>query len=128
MERFLRRAAALGLVATLALGPAAALVSAATAASPDEYVMNENGTLVVDAPGVLANDAGDGGAGICVVGYDYPDTAGTVTAQIEVPRIEEARHLFCDAEHHRVPLDRLAAQRPGEHGHPARLRQIARRE
>ena len=80
MERFLRRAAALSLVATLALGPAAALVSAATAASPDEYVMNENGTLVVDAPGVLANDAGDGGAGICVVGYDYPDTAGTVTA------------------------------------------------
>ena len=78
MERILRSGAAFGLAAALALGPLATGVFAATTATPDSYEMNENGTLVVDAPGVLANDEGDGGAAICVVGYDYPSTEGTV--------------------------------------------------
>jgi hypothetical protein len=80
VERILRRGAALGLAAAFALGPLATRVLAATTAGPDAFVMNENGTLVVDAPGVLANDEGDGGAGICVAGYSYPSTEGTVTA------------------------------------------------
>jgi len=65
--------------AALALGPTAGVARAATVASPDSYTMNEDGTLTVPAPGVLANDEGDAGAGICVVGYNYEDLAGTVT-------------------------------------------------
>lgn len=63
----------------LVLGPSAGIVLAATVANPDSYTMNENGTLTVPAPGVLANDEGDAGAGICVAGYDYENLEGTVT-------------------------------------------------
>lgn len=66
-------------MAIVALGPGAGLVLAATTATDDTYTMNENGTLTVPAPGVLANDQGNGGGGICVVGYDYENLEGTVT-------------------------------------------------
>ena len=79
MERFLRRGAVLAFLVSLALGPTAGIVLAASVANPDAYTMNENGTLTVPAPGVLANDAGDAGAGICVAGYDYENLEGTVT-------------------------------------------------
>ncbi len=79
MQRLHRPAIALALLAALALGPSAAIVRGATVANPDAYTMNENGTLTVPAPGVLANDAGDADAGICVVGYDYENLEGTVT-------------------------------------------------
>lgn len=79
MQRILRRGAAVTFLAALVLGPTAGIVLAATVANPDSYAMNENGTLTVPAPGVLANDEGDAGAGICVVGYDYDNLAGTVT-------------------------------------------------
>jgi hypothetical protein len=72
-------ATAIAILVALALGPAAGIVRGATVANPDAYTMNENGTLTVPAPGVLANDAGDAGAGICVVGYDYENLEGTVT-------------------------------------------------
>jgi hypothetical protein len=79
VQRFHRPATALAILAALALGPSAAVVRGATVANPDAYTMNENGTLTVPAPGVLANDEGDAGAGICVVGYDYENLEGTVT-------------------------------------------------
>jgi hypothetical protein len=79
VERLLRHAAAIATLAALALGPSAGVVRGATVANPDAYTMNENGTLTVAAPGVLANDEGDAGAGICVVGYDYENLEGTVT-------------------------------------------------
>ncbi len=79
MQRLLRRSAILAFAVALALGPTTAIVLAATVANPDAYTMNENGTLTVPAPGVLANDAGDAGAGICVAGYDYENLEGTVT-------------------------------------------------
>ena len=79
MQRFLGRGAVLAFVVALALGPTAGIVLAATVANPDSFTMNENGTLTVPAPGVLANDEADAGAGICVVGYDYENLEGTVT-------------------------------------------------
>lgn len=77
--RLHRPATAVAILAALALGPSTAIVRGATVANPDAYTMNENGTLTVPAPGVLANDEGDAGAGICVVGYDYENLEGTVT-------------------------------------------------
>ena len=79
MDRMLRRLVLVAMTATLALGPAAAIAYADTIAKADEYEMNEDGTLTVPAPGVLANDEGDAGAGICVVGYGYDGLEGTVT-------------------------------------------------
>jgi Cadherin-like domain len=78
VDAILRRIIGLALGAALAFGPSIAVVRGATLAVDDAYEMNENGTLVIDAPGVLANDEGDGGAGICVAGYDYPSTEGHV--------------------------------------------------
>ncbi|HEY8239062.1 MAG TPA: Ig-like domain-containing protein [Candidatus Limnocylindrales bacterium] len=78
MDTILRRLTGLALGAALAFGPAVTAVRAATIANDDAYEMNENGTLVIDAPGVLANDESDGGAAICVAGYDYPGTEGHV--------------------------------------------------
>jgi hypothetical protein len=76
IERRLVAATALA----LAFAPAAARdVRAVADATDDEfYVVNEDETLIVDAPGVLANDTDDGGAAICVVGHDHSDLIGTV--------------------------------------------------
>ena len=79
MHGIVRRLVLAASTVALALGPAAGVARAATVANPDSYTMNEDGTLTVPAPGVLANDEGDAGAGICVVGYNYEDLSGTVT-------------------------------------------------
>lgn len=61
---------AFGIALMLALMPAAAgIVLAEDSAGNDSYVMNEGGTLVVDAPGLLANDTLDAGTP-CVAGVD----------------------------------------------------------
>src|SRR3954468_3475828 len=62
----------------LVLGPVAAgNVLAATAANDDHYVVDEDGTLMVDVPGVLANDTQDAGAP-CVTGVDVDGLFGFV--------------------------------------------------
>ena len=76
----LRRAAATVLALGLALAPAAARNAQAVADAVDDefYTMNEDETLIVDAPGVLTNDTDDGGAAICVVDHDHSNLTGTV--------------------------------------------------
>lgn len=76
----LRRAAATVLALGLALAPAAARDAQAVADAVDDefYTMNEDETLIVDAPGVLTNDTDDGGAAICVVDHDHSNLTGTV--------------------------------------------------
>jgi len=75
----LRRAAATVLALGLALAPAAARDARALAtANDDAYSVDEDATLVVDAPGLLANDTDDGGAAICVVGHTDDGLEGTV--------------------------------------------------
>jgi len=76
----LRRAAATVLALGLALAPAAARDAHAVAtAIDDEYNVDEDATLVVDAAaGLLANDTDDGGAALCVVDHGYDGLEGTV--------------------------------------------------
>ena len=61
----------------VACGPATVAVRGATAPEPDAYVMNEGGTLVVDAPGLLANDHADSGEP-CVVGIEPEGLMGHI--------------------------------------------------
>ncbi len=76
MDRIRHKVLALGTAALLALTPAAAGVALAEdAANNDTYVMNENGTIVVDAPGLLANDSLDAGTP-CVAGIDAQNVMG----------------------------------------------------
>ena len=77
MVRRLRPGLALAFAAVLALGPAAGIAHAETGAGDDTYVMNEGGTLVVDAPGLLANDNHDDGEA-CVAGIDPLDVMGHI--------------------------------------------------
>lgn len=74
----LRRSASIALAIGLALAPAAAAVAVADAPAVDDtYVVNEDETLIADAPGVLANDdAGDGQ--VCVVGIDVEGLSGQI--------------------------------------------------
>jgi hypothetical protein len=76
----LRRVAATVLAFGLALAPAAARDARAVASAVDDpfYTVEEDDTLIVDAPGVLANDSDDGGAAICVVSQAYDGLEGTV--------------------------------------------------
>jgi hypothetical protein len=67
-----RRLTTLLFAVALALAPAAAGTALAdTGAGADHYEVDEGGTLMVDAPGVLANDTNDAGTP-CVAGID-PD-------------------------------------------------------
>ena len=59
----------------LALGPATLAVRGATGPENDAYVMNEDTTLVIDAPGVLENDHADSGE-VCVTGIDAEGAMG----------------------------------------------------
>ena len=60
----------------LALAPAASIAArAATGPENDAYTMNEGATLVIDAPGLLANDHADTGD-VCVVGIDADGVMG----------------------------------------------------
>jgi hypothetical protein len=77
MVRRFRPGLALAFAAALAFGPAAGTVLAETGAGDDAYVMNEGGTLVVDVPGVLANDNHDEGLA-CVAGIDPLDVMGHI--------------------------------------------------
>ena len=71
------RRTALGFALLLALSPVAAGTALAeTAVHHDAYVMNEDGTLVVDAPGLLANDSLDGEEPKCVAGIDAENAMG----------------------------------------------------
>ena len=78
MQLRLRRPASIALAIGLALAPAAAgMASADAPAVDDTYVVNEDETLTVEAPGVLAND--EAGAGeICVVGIDVEGLEGRI--------------------------------------------------
>ena len=80
MRGFDRRlVAAAALAFGLAFAPAAARdVRALATATDDAFSLDEDATLVVDAPGLLVNDTDDLGAAICVVGLDDSDLIGTV--------------------------------------------------
>ena len=70
-----RRSAGVVLAIGFMLAPALAPAAIADAPAVDDvYVMNEDGTLTVDAPGVLANDALS--AEMCVVGVDVDGLEG----------------------------------------------------
>jgi hypothetical protein len=76
-----RRAAAVVIAILVALAPASALLVAAESpplpvAAPDSYAATEDQVLVVDAPGVLAND--NPGPTSCVVVVALPLLNGTV--------------------------------------------------
>jgi hypothetical protein len=75
----LRRFAATVLAFGLALAPAAARdVRAVATAADDTYAVDEDTSLIVDAPGILANDTDDGGAPLCVVDHDHDGMEGSV--------------------------------------------------
>ena len=77
MDRIRHRLLASGAATLLALAPAAAgLVLAETAVNHDVFVMSEDGTLVVDAPGLLENDSLDGEEARCVAGVDAQNLMG----------------------------------------------------
>lgn len=77
----LRNGVAFAFAAMLALGPAAAgTVLAETGATADTYVMDEGDSLVIDAPGVLANDSHDAGTP-CVTGVDVQGLMGDLGDQ-----------------------------------------------
>jgi hypothetical protein len=72
----IRRGIGLAFAVALALAPAAAGTALAdTGATNDTYEVNEGGTLVIDAPGVLANDTNDAGTP-CVTGIDAAELMG----------------------------------------------------
>jgi hypothetical protein len=76
VSRSIRRGTTLAFAAALALGPAAAgSVLAETGAGNDIYEVNEGGTLVIDAPGILSNDTNDAGTP-CVTGIDAQGLMG----------------------------------------------------
>ena len=63
----------------LGLAPAAARDARAVATAVDDaYTVDEDTSLIVDAPGVLANDTDDGGAALCVVDHDDDGLEGSV--------------------------------------------------
>ncbi|HET7180670.1 MAG TPA: Ig-like domain-containing protein [Candidatus Limnocylindrales bacterium] len=80
MRNLTRRAVAAVAALLLAVGPATIAVRGATGPEEDAYTMNEGGTLVVDAPGLLANDHADTGE-ICVVGIDADGAMGWLADQ-----------------------------------------------
>jgi VCBS repeat-containing protein len=75
-----RGVTAAALAIGLALAPAGARHALAVATAVDDpfYTVNEDETLLVDAPGVLANDTDDGGAAICVATVDDSGIDGTL--------------------------------------------------
>ncbi|HJP89151.1 MAG TPA: Ig-like domain-containing protein [Candidatus Limnocylindrales bacterium] len=75
MTTLTRRLTIVAAALLITLGPATLSTRAATGPENDSYVMNEGGTLVIDAPGLLANDQADSGTA-CVVGVDGEDLMG----------------------------------------------------
>jgi hypothetical protein len=75
-----RRAAVAVLAIGLAVAPSFARDARAVATAVDDpfYVVDEDETLLVDAPGVLDNDTDDGGAPLCVVDVDDTGLKGTL--------------------------------------------------
>lgn len=72
----IRRAASVAIAFALALAPTLAFrVLGAAPAIDDAYVVNEDETLAVAAPGVLENDEPDPGS-VCVVGVDVDGLEG----------------------------------------------------
>ena len=77
----LRRLAATVLAFGLALAPAAARDARAVATAVDDtYTVDEDTSLIVDAPGILGNDTDDGEAALCVVDHGYDGLEGVVEA------------------------------------------------
>ncbi|HUQ43872.1 MAG TPA: Ig-like domain-containing protein [Candidatus Limnocylindria bacterium] len=73
-----RRGIALAVAVAFALAPAAAGTALAdTGATNDVYEVNEGGTLVIDAPGVLSNDTNDAGTP-CVTGIGAQELMGNL--------------------------------------------------
>jgi Bacterial Ig domain len=96
--RVLRGGATLVFAASLALGPVgAARALAETGAANDVYEVNEDDTLVVNAPGVLGNDTHDDGTP-CVTGVDVQGLMGDLGDQANTGWREDGWFTFTPYE------------------------------